>query len=396
MTAAVMDFRSTTVDPGLGEDQLAFRTAARDFARAELAPHAARWDAEGTFPRAAIARAGDLGFCGLYIAEAAGGAGLTRLDAAIVFEELAAIDPSTAAFISIHNMAAWMLVAHAGDAVRAAWGPALASGAKLASYCLTEPGAGSDAAALAMRAERVGNHYVLNGAKAFISGAGATDVLVVMARTGGPGARGISAFAVPADSDGIAYGRKEEKLGWNSQPTRGISFSDVRVPAANLLGGEGEGFKIAMKGLDGGRINIASCSLGAAQGALDAARRYMGERRQFGKKLAEFQALQFKLADMATQLVAARQMVHTAARKFDAGSGDATVWCAMAKRFATDAGFAICNEALQIHGGYGYIREYPIERLLRDCRVHQILEGTNEIMRVIVARHLLNTEEELR
>lgn len=237
---------------------------------------------------------------------------------------------------------------------------------------------------------------MLNGSKAFISGAGATDVLVVMARTGEDGARGISAFVVAADAPGISYGRKEEKMGWNSQPTRGITFTDVRIPAGNLLGKEGEGFKMAMKALDGGRINIAACSLGAAQGALDAARRYMGERRQFGKKLADFQALQFKLADMATQLVAARQMVHTAARKLDAGSHDATVWCAMAKRFATDAGFAICDEALQIHGGYGYIREYPIERLLRDSRVHRILEGTNEVMRMIIARHLLNSEEQLR
>ncbi|WP_266159919.1 acyl-CoA dehydrogenase family protein [Dyella silvatica] len=392
-----MDMHATTAPPsGLSEEQLAFREAARDFALAELAPHAARWDAEAEFPRETIAKAGELGFCGLYINESAGGSGLGRLDAAVVFEELAAIDPSTAAFISIHNMATWMLTAHAQPALCEAWGPALASGAKLTSYCLTEPGAGSDAASLRTRAVRDGDTWVLNGSKAFISGAGVTDMLVVMARSGDEGARGISAFAVPADLPGITYGRKEEKLGWNSQPTRGITFEDVRVPAGHLLGSEGEGFKIAMKGLDGGRINIAACSLGAAQGALDAARHYMGERQQFGKKLAEFQALQFKLADMATQLVAARQMVHTAAHKLDTRSSDATVWCAMAKRFATDAGFAICNEALQIHGGYGYVREYPIERLLRDCRVHQILEGTNEIMRVIIARHLLKTEEELR
>ena len=246
------------------------------------------------------------------------------------------------------------------------------------------------------RAERQGDHYLLNGSKAFISGAGATDLLVVMARTGGDGPRGISAFAVPADLPGISYGKKEEKMGWNSQPTRTITFDGVRVPADHLLGNEGEGFKIAMKGLDGGRINIAACSLGAAQGALDAARNYLRERKQFGQPLSQFQALQFRLADMATQLVAARQMVHTAARKLDAGSADATVWCAMAKRFATDAGFQVCNEALQLHGGYGYIREYPVERLLRDARVHQILEGTNEIMRVIIARHLINTDEELR
>ncbi|WP_426699970.1 acyl-CoA dehydrogenase family protein [Rhodanobacter sp. Col0626] len=387
-------FPTPTTD--LGEDQLAYRKAARDFAQAEFAPYAAHWDTDSEFPREAIAKAGELGFCGLYVDEAVGGAGLTRLDAAIVFEELAAIDPSTAAFISIHNMATWMFTAHAQPSLRDAWGPALASGEKLASYCLTEPGAGSDAASLKTRAERDGDSYVLNGSKAFISGAGVTDVLVVMARTGQDGAGGISAFAVSADAQGIGYGRKEDKLGWHSQPTRSVSFDGVRVSADHLLGKEGEGFRIAMKGLDGGRLNISACSLGAAQGALDAARRYMGERRQFGKKLAEFQGLQFKLADMATQLVAARQMVHTAARKLDARSSDATVWCAMAKRFATDAGFAICNEALQIHGGYGYIREYPIERLMRDCRVHQILEGTNEIMRVIIARHLLNTHEELR
>jgi alkylation response protein AidB-like acyl-CoA dehydrogenase len=392
-----MDIQAMPVaSPELTDEQLAFREAARDFAQAELAPFAAQWDAQGEFPRDAIRKAGELGFCGLYTDEQAGGSGLSRLDAAVVFEELAAVDPSTAAFISIHNMATWMLTHFAVPAVRDAWGPMLARAERLASYCLTEPGAGSDAASLKTRATRDGDEYILDGSKAFISGAGATDVLVVMARTGGEGARGISAFAVPADAQGIGYGRNEEKMGWHSQPTRSISFDGVRVPADHLLGGEGDGFKIAMKGLDGGRLNIAACSLGAAQGALDAARRYMGERRQFGRKLAEFQALQFKLADMATELVAARQMVHTAARKLDAGSHDATVWCAMAKRFATDAGFAICNDALQIHGGYGYIREYPVERLLRDCRVHQILEGTNEIMRVIVARHLLNTEEELR
>lgn len=394
--AAVMDMHGLPHAGSLSEEQAAFRQAACDFAAAGLAPHAARWDAEKIFPRQAIAEAGELGFCGLYVDERAGGSGLSRLDAAIVFEELAAVDPSTAAFISIHNMATWMLTRFAKPALRDAWGPALASGSKLASYCLTEPGAGSDAASLKTRAVRDGDDYLLTGSKAFISGAGDTDMLVVMARTGGEGARGISAFAVPADTAGISYGRKEEKLGWNSQPTRGVSLDGVRIPAGNLLGDEGDGFRIAMKGLDGGRINIAACSVGAGQGALDAARRYLGQRRQFGKALGEFQGLQFKLADMATQLVAARQMVHAAARKLDAGSADATPWCAMAKRFATDAGFAVCNEALQLHGGYGYTREYPVERLLRDCRVHQILEGTNEIMRVIVARHLLNTEEELR
>ncbi|MDG2525008.1 acyl-CoA dehydrogenase family protein [Stenotrophomonas sp. HITSZ_GD] len=391
---AAMNMPFDTAD--LNEEQEAFRQAARDFALKELAPHAAQWDEEGHFPREALAKGGELGFCGLYTDEACGGLGLKRLDSAIVFEEMAVVDPSTSAFFSIHNMATWLIASFAQEPVRQHWGPLLASGEKLASYCLTEPGAGSDAANLKTRAVRDGDDYVLDGSKAFISGAGATDVLVVMARTGEEGARGISAFAVPADAKGISYGRKEDKMGWNSQPTRGITFESVRIPAGHLLGKEGEGFKLAMKALDGGRINIAACSLGAAQGALDAARRYMGERRQFGKKLADFQALQFKLADMATQLVAARQMVHTAARKLDAGARDATVWCAMAKRFATDAGFAICDEALQIHGGYGYIREYPIERLLRDSRVHRILEGTNEVMRMIIARHLLSTEEELR
>ena len=379
------------MDFELTEDQRAFADTARNFAQAELAPHAAEWDREHIFPREAIAKAGELGFCGLYAPESAGGLALPRLDATLVFEELAAVDPSTTAFITIHNMATWMLGTWATDEVRAEWGEALTSGQKLASYCLTEPGAGSDAASLKTRAELVGNEYVINGAKAFISGAGSTDMLVLMARTGDAqsGASGISAFAVPADLPGISYGKKEEKMGWNSQPTRVISFDNVRIPARNLLGREGEGFKIAMKGLDGGRINIATCSVGAAQGALTQAQSYMQERKQFGKPIASFQALQFKLADMATELVAARQMVRLAASKLDAGARDASTYCAMAKRFATDAGFMVCNEALQLHGGYGYIREYPLERLMRDARVHQILEGTNEIMRVIIARRML-------
>ena len=379
------------MDFELTEDQRAFADTARQFALAELAPHAAHWDAEAIFPREAIAKAGELGFCGLYAPENAGGLQLPRLDATLVFEELAAVDPSTTAFITIHNMATWMLGTWATPEVRAQWGEPLTSGQKLASYCLTEPGAGSDAASLKTRAELVGNEYVINGAKAFISGAGATDVLVLMARTGdaASGAGGISAFVVPADAPGISYGKKEEKMGWNSQPTRTISFDNVRIPANHLLGREGEGFKIAMKGLDGGRINIATCSVGAAQGALKQAQQYMHDRKQFGKPIASFQALQFKLADMATELVAARQMVRLAASKLDAGARDASTYCAMAKRFATDAGFMVCNEALQLHGGYGYIREYPLERLMRDSRVHQILEGTNEIMRVIIARRML-------
>ncbi len=380
------------MDFELTEEQRAFAQTARDFAQAELAPHAAHWDEEGIFPKEAIAKAGELGFCGLYAPEAAGGLALPRLDATLVFEEMAAVDPSTTAFITIHNMATWLLGTWATPAVRDHWGPLLTTGEKLASYCLTEPGAGSDAASLKTRAELVGNEYVINGSKAFISGAGSTDVLVLMARTGdtASGASGISAFAVPADTPGISYGKKEQKMGWNSQPTRTISFDNVRIPANHLLGREGEGFKIAMKGLDGGRINIATCSVGAAQGALNAAQQYMQDRKQFGKPIASFQALQFKLADMATELVAARQMVRLAASKLDAGARDASTYCAMAKRFATDAGFTVINDALQLHGGYGYIREYPLERLLRDARVHQILEGTNEIMRVIIARRMLD------
>ena len=384
------------MDFELSEEQRAFAETAREFAAAEFAPHAARWDAEAFFPKDAIAKAGELGFCGLYAPERIGGLALPRLDATLVFEEMAAVDPSTTAFITIHNMATWMLGTWGTEAVCTTWGEDLTSGRKLASYCLTEPGAGSDAGSLKTRAELQGGEYVINGGKAFISGAGATDVLVLMARTGGGGAGGISAFAVPADAPGISYGKKEHKMGWNSQPTRTIAFDNVRVPADHLLGSEGEGFRIAMKGLDGGRINIATCSVGAAQGALNAARAYLHDRQQFGKPLASFQALQFKLADMATELVAARQMVRMAASKLDAAHPDASTYCAMAKRFATDAGFTICNDALQLHGGYGYLAEFPLERLVRDTRVHQILEGTNEIMRVIVARKLLEGDSDIR
>ncbi|VFR17862.1 Butyryl-CoA dehydrogenase [plant metagenome] len=377
------------MDLELNDEQQAFVQAARDFAQGELAPHAARWDAESVFPKEAFARAGELGFCSLYASEEIGGLGLPRLDATLVFEELAAVDPSTAAFLTIHNMATWMVGKWATPAVREAWGPDLAAGRKLASYCLTEPAAGSDAASLSTRAEKQGDVYVVNGAKAFISGGGDTDLLVLMARTGGAGAGGISTFAVPADLPGITYGRKEEKMGWNSQSTRPIMFENVKVPADHLMGVEGEGFRIAMKGLDGGRINIGTCSVGAAQGALTAARDYMLERKQFDRKIATFQALQFKLADMATHVVAARQMVRLAACKLDGGSPDASTYCAMAKRLATDLGFQVCLDAQQIFGGYGYLKDYPLERLVRDTRVHQILEGTNEIMRVIIARQLL-------
>jgi len=384
------------VDFELNEEQRAYAEAAREFALGELAPHAARWDAEGIFPRETFARAGELGFCGLYASPDIGGLGLPRLDATLVFEEMAAVDPSTTAFLTIHNMVAWMVGQWGSEALKAQWGEALSSGRRLGSYCLTEPGSGSDAASLKTRARRDGADYVLDGAKAFISGGGDTDLLVVMARTGAEGAGGISAFAVPADSAGITYGRKEDKMGWNSQSTRAITFENVRVPAENLLGEPGQGFKIAMRGLDGGRINIGTCSVGAAQGALNAARQYMNERRQFGARLAEFQALQFKIADMATHLVAARQMVRLAACKLDAGSADAGAYCAMAKRFATDMGFQVCLDAQQVHGGYGYLRDYPLERLVRDTRVHQILEGTNEIMRVIIARQILEKGADLR
>ena len=377
------------MDFELSDEQREFQDAARAFAAGELAPHAAHWDAEAIFPVETIAKAGEMGFCGLYTPQRWGGLGLSRQDAAIVFEELAGGCTSTTAYITIHNMATWMLSRWGSEALCDAWVPALAAGQKLASYCLTEPQSGSDAASLRTKAVRDGDHYVLDGTKAFISGAGQTQMLIVMARTGGEGAGGISAFAVPADLPGIVYGKKEEKMGWNSQPTRIISFDQVRVPAANLLGAEGEGFAIAMKGIDGGRINIAVCSVGTAQAALTRAQGYMQERKQFGRELAQFQALQYKLADMLTELVAARQMVRLAAWKLDQQSPDASAYCAMAKRFATDIGFNVCNEALQLHGGYGYIREYPLERHVRDTRVHQILEGTNEIMRLIIARAIL-------
>lgn len=377
------------MDFELNDDQIAFQETAREFADRELAPNAARWDEECIFPVETLRLAGELGFCGVYCPEDVGGLGLSRLDATIIFEALAGGCTSTTAYITIHNMATWMVAAFGQDAVREAWCPQLTAGEKLASYCLTEPGAGSDAASLRTKAVRDGDGYRLTGSKVFISGAGETDLLVVMARTGREGAGGVSAFAVPADAEGITYGRKEGKMGWNSQPTRGITFEDVFVPEANRLGAEGEGFRIAMKGLDGGRLNVATCSVGTAAAALDTARRYAGERKQFGQAISEFQGVQFKLADMATELVAARQMVRLGAARLDAKHPEATTYCAMAKRLATDLGFRICNEALQVHGGYGYIREYPLERHVRDVRVHQILEGTNEIMRVIIARRLL-------
>jgi len=377
------------MDFELREEQRAFQSMAQDFATSEMMPRAARWDSECHFPVETLRKAAELGFAGIYVAEDVGGASLTRLDAAIIFEELAAACPSTAAYISIHNMAAWMIDRFGSLEQRQAFLPKLMSMEHFASYCLTEPAAGSDAASLSTRAEREGDHYVLNGSKAFTSGGGRSDIYVVMCRTGGPGPKGISALVVPKDTPGLSFGRQEAKLGWNSQPTAAVIFENARVPVANRLGEEGEGFRIAMMGLDGGRLNIGACSLGGARSALEAALRYVKERRQFGQPLADFQATQFKLADMATELEAARLLLHRAAAALDKRAVEATMQCAMAKRFATDVGFEIVNEALQLHGGYGYIREYPIERYLRDLRVHQILEGTNEIMRVIIARRLL-------
>lgn len=378
------------MDFDLNEDQRAFQDMARAFAKAEMAPHAAEWDEKKIFPKELFAKAGELGFCGLYSPEEVGGLNLSRLDTAIIIEELAGGCTSTAAFISIHNMATWMIASWGQEALKAEWCELLTQGQKLASYCLTEPSAGSDAGSLRTTAKKQGDHYLLNGSKMFISGAGATDILVVMARTGSQeeGPSGISAFAVPANTPGISYGKNEDKMGWNSQPTRAVSFEDVQVSSAWLLGEEGEGFKIAMRGLDGGRLNIATCSIGAAQACIEHAQSYMRERKQFGKPLAAFQALQFKLADMVTELIAARQMLRLAAFKVDRNDPDKAVYCAMAKRYATDVGFNVCNDALQLHGGYGYIKEYPIERYVRDTRVHQILEGTNEVMRVIASRRI--------
>jgi alkylation response protein AidB-like acyl-CoA dehydrogenase len=377
------------MDFTLSDDQAAFRDTARDFARREMAAQAARWDAEKVFPEDTLRQAAALGFGGIYVRDDVGGSGLGRLDAALIMEELAAACPSTAAYISIHNMAAWMIDAFGEDMQRHRFLPKLCSMEHFASYCLTEPNAGSDAASLRTRAVLDGDDYVLNGTKAFISGGGRSDIYVVMARTGGEGAGGISALVVERGTPGLSYGKQEEKLGWNSQPTAAVIFENCRVPAANRLGPEGHGFKIAMMGLDGGRINIAACSLGGARASLETASRYVVERRQFGKPLADFQSVQFKLADMATELEAARLLVHKAAVLLDAKSPEATTASAMAKRFATDVGFDIVNRALQLHGGYGYLKDFPIERYLRDLRVHQILEGTNEIMRIVISRRLV-------
>jgi alkylation response protein AidB-like acyl-CoA dehydrogenase len=376
------------MDFTLDEDQQAIQDMARSFAAAEMAPHSARWDAEAYFPVEVLRAAAGLGLAGIYVKEDVGGSALTRLDASLIFEALSYGDVSTAAFLSIHNMAAWMIDRFGSEALRQKYLPRLTTMELIASYCLTEPGAGSDAASLRTTARRDGDTYVLNGAKAFISGAGVSDIYVVMARSGGNGAGGVSTFVVEKGMSGLSFGAPEKKMGWTSQPTAMVHFDNVVIPAENRVGDEGQGFKIAMMGLDGGRLNIASCSLGGAALALDTAKAYVDSRKQFGRSLREFQGLQFRLADMETELEAARLMVRRGASALDRKDPSATRLCAMAKRFATDAGFEIANQALQLHGGYGYLKDYPLERIVRDLRVHQILEGTNEIMRVIIAREM--------
>jgi alkylation response protein AidB-like acyl-CoA dehydrogenase len=373
----------------LNEDQIALRDMAQSFAAEKIAPHALRWDEEKHFPVDVMREAASLGMGGIYIRDDVGGSGLGRLDAALIFEALATGCPTVSAFISIHNMASWMIDSFGTAAQRQSYLPKLCTMELIASYCLTEPGAGSDAAALRTRAVRDGDTYVLNGQKQFISGAGATGLLVAMVRTGGEGAGGISTLVIDAETPGVSFGANERKMGWNAQPTRAVIFENARVPVANRLGEEGIGFKIAMAGLDGGRINIAACSLGGAQNALDKSLAYTRERKAFGKRLDEFQALQFRLADMAIELEAARTFVWRAAAALDRKDSDASMLCAMAKRFGTDVGFEVANQALQLHGGYGYLSEYGIEKIVRDLRVHQILEGTNEIMRLIVSRKLI-------
>jgi len=377
------------MDFALNDDQRAIQDAARQFAEAELAPHSAEWDETKHFPVDVMKHAAEMGFCGIYTGEEHGGMALGRVEAALIFEELSRGDVSTAAFISIHNMATWMIDKFGSDDLRGRYVPSLVTMEKIASYCLTEPGSGSDAAGLRTTARRDGDHWVLNGSKAFISGAGTSDVYVVMARTGADGPKGISTFVVEKDAPGLSFGAQEKKMGWNSQPTAIVAFDDCRIPAANLLGKECDGFRYAMMGLDGGRLNIAACSLGGARLALETTQAYVATRKQFGKPLSDFQNTQFKLADMATQLEACRLMVLRGAWAIDTNHPEKTKWCAMAKRMTTDACFQIADEALQLHGGYGYLKDYPLERIVRDLRVHRILEGTNEIMRVITAREML-------
>ncbi len=377
------------MDFQLSEEQIAIQDMARSFATEELLPHAEEWDEKLIFPVDALRSAAALGLAGIYCDEEHGGSGLGRLDSTIIFEELASACPSTAAYISIHNMCAWMIDSFGDDALRARFLPKLMTMEHFASYCLTEPGAGSDAASLRTRAERDDDHYVINGSKAFISGGSAADVYVCMVRTGEDGPKGISCIVVEKDAPGLSFGKLEKKLGWNSQPTAAVIFEDCRVPVENIVGAEGDGFAIAMKGLDGGRLNIGACSLGGARACLEASRDYLKDRKQFGQPLSDFQALQFRLADMATELESARLMIHRAAWMLDNKAHGTTVAAAMAKRVATDTGFDVVNQALQMHGGYGYLKEFPIQRYLRDLRVHQILEGTNEIMRVIISRDIL-------
>jgi alkylation response protein AidB-like acyl-CoA dehydrogenase len=377
------------VDFELTEDQRAFQATARQFAREAMAPNARDWDENSTFPVPELRQAAALGFGGITVKDDVGGSGLSRLDATIIFEELAQGCTSTAAYISIHNMAAWMIDAFGGDQQRQKFLPKLCTMEHFASYCLTEPDAGSDAAALKTKAVREGDHYVLNGSKAFISGGGVSDIYVCMVRTGGAGPKGISCIVVEKGTPGLSYGAQEKKLGWKSQPTAMVNFENCRVPAENLIGNEGDGFKIAMAGLDGGRLNIAACSIGGAQFCLDRTIEYMRERKQFGSRLSDFQALRFRIADYATELEASRLMVRRAAVAVGAREPGGTRLAAMAKRLATDAGFEVVNGCLQLHGGYGYLRDHPIERVLRDVRVHQILEGTNEVMRLIVSRDML-------
>ena len=372
------------------EEQRAIQETAREFAEHEIMPFAAGWDEKHVFPVATLKKAAQLGLAAIYVKHDVGGSELSRLDAAIVFEELAAACPSTAAYLSIHNMVAWLMDTYANDNLRQQYLPRLVTMDLLSSYCLTEPNAGSDAASLKTSAIRDGDHYLVNGSKAFISGGSATDIYICMVRTGDESANGISCLLIEKETPGLSFGKREQKLGWHSQPTTMVFFENCRVPAKNLIGTEGQGFKIALSALNGGRINIAACSLGGARHCLHLARQYMLERMQFKQKLAEFEALQFTVADMLTELEAARLMVHRAAHSLDEKHKDAIMHCAMAKRFATDTCFSICNRALQLHGGYGYLQEYPIERYFRDLRVHQILEGTNEIMRLIIAKHIFH------
>ncbi len=373
---------------GLTDEQHAIQDMVAAFAADRVAPHAIEWDLQKHFPIDTIRETAPLGLGGIYVRDDVGGSGLGRLDAVLIFEALAYACPAFSSFISIHNMAAWMIDCFGSDALRQRFLPQLTSMQAIASYCLTEPGSGSDAVALKTRAVRDGDHYVLNGAKQFISGAGANDLYVAMVRTGEAGAGGVSALIVPKDAPGLSFGTPESKMGWHIQPTAQVIFDNCRVPVDNLIGEEGMGFKIAMAGLDGGRLNIAACSLGGAQSAFDKALAYTSERQAFGKTINQFQGLQFKMADMATSLEAARLLLYAAANKLDCKAHDAGKWSAMAKKFVTDEGFTVANDALQMFGGYGYLADYGVEKIVRDLRVHQILEGTNEIMRVIIARHL--------